>query len=299
MIEKRLRGLPEKYRELAGALRRDLDISELYLTEYPANVVHGGGCGALGISEMGIDQVEADWIGSQGYALDSRIQQAAKAYGWNYVGGITKAFAGHSYCASHSYFRHFEGSYQLEGSKEGTLHPNHRGHQVIGEHLLHAIVLPRQFPTKRVTITFTQVEVGGTGGLVKGAQSSGVLKSISRERASPKTKGIHVLARRRVFTQGGPSSGTPDPAGVSLWVAEFQNDMPGEHYFRVSALGKWVNLPTGKFTFSFDVYPAPASPRHAVATVFGFTDKGGLGGFTKRFTAKGRTKRQPPTGKWA
>jgi hypothetical protein len=79
--------------------------------------------------------------------VNATLREAADRQGWNYVGGIFASFQNYGYAAKDTWFRRAKASEQHQGPSlspvgyirgelaPGTLHPNHRGHQVIADHL--------------------------------------------------------------------------------------------------------------------------------------------------------------------
>ncbi len=229
-IDNRLAGLPDKYDALASAISDNLNVAEVYVIDYPENVLDGGGCGVL----SGITSNEADSIELAARQLTIRIRDAADKHHWNMVHGdkgrtLTEAFqrdGGHSYCANSTWFVGVQESFQKQGPKLGALHPNFKGHQAIKDLFLKSIRLGQRYDTfTRVTLTIEAVKTG------KSTQTG---------------NGANV----RVAVSGTPYS-PPYPIECNFHISE-------------SDMGKYVNPPSNKCTFTLDVYHPPRSPRHAV-----------------------------------
>jgi hypothetical protein len=73
--------------------------------------------------------------------LNQVVATAAATNNWTFIGGINQAgFATHGYCATQRWFRHYDESKTVEGTKDGTLHPNVAGHNFYGFQLGSALI---------------------------------------------------------------------------------------------------------------------------------------------------------------
>jgi hypothetical protein len=136
---------------------------EVYVADYPSNVLVGGGCNELwnvGPNEGAAIQAEGESL------LSPAIYAAAQKFGWNIVLGangnstITDAFAGHAYCDKPRWFVGVNESAQKQGPKTGALHPNRAGHKIFGAMLAQAIKLgPTPEPYARVVLTVKAIRL--------------------------------------------------------------------------------------------------------------------------------------------
>ena len=61
-------------------------------------------------------------------------------FGWNFVDGIDEAFATHGYCANDHWIVRLKESFAIQGDGIGTMHPNSKGHDLMGKKLVDKIV---------------------------------------------------------------------------------------------------------------------------------------------------------------
>jgi hypothetical protein len=231
-----LDSLRDKYRALAEALSNSTKMPttrEVYLNDYPADPFHGGGCGALGLPGLGIDDVEASQISDLGNALDSAIWRATHTFRgdydhWNLVTFVSTAFASHAYCDKDPWFTTYEQSWAQQGNKKGTAHPNAPGH-IAYANLLRQAMVPdqRSQPYRHLTITIEAVKV----------------------------------------SKGDPSFDRT----IELTLFQDQGiDATVTRYLKVPQDGQWKQVSPDLGTFTLDVFPAPASPRHATGLYMDF-----------------------------
>ena len=64
------------------------------------------------------------------------MKAATQAHGSTLVDGIYQGFAKHGYCADDNYLVRLQESFLRQGNKEGTVHPNVRGHAVYADNIL-------------------------------------------------------------------------------------------------------------------------------------------------------------------
>jgi hypothetical protein len=158
---KSLVGLSTTYDELGSRLRESqLDIGEIYISDYPVRVFRSGGCGALGTLGVGITAGDGGLMETYGFQLNNEIRKAARRNHWNFVQSLETQFAMHAYCDNPSYFVKYETSWEYQGDKNGTAHPNREGHAQIGRLFRGAVVLKDAFsPYRHVKITIVAVKL--------------------------------------------------------------------------------------------------------------------------------------------
>ncbi len=138
---------------------KQLNIRKTLITEYPVGlfettqngmVINGTPCGVFSnlVNQVNLEKEDGILFKKLGNLLNSTIDTAAQKYGWIYVGGIQKAFAGHGYCSPSSYYVGAEESCKTQDDFMGIAHPNIKGHQVIGEEIYKELkVIIDQFGT--------------------------------------------------------------------------------------------------------------------------------------------------------
>lgn len=142
-------GKPGSLDRLADALR-DINIRQVYITEYPTaffdRTVSGrvgirGGCEVFSPGfGASIDKADAELMKASAERLNEVLKAKANDHGWVYVGGVAGGFTGHGYCMDHGrYFVRTSESLVLEGDADGTMHPNAYGHRVYGDSIVTAI----------------------------------------------------------------------------------------------------------------------------------------------------------------
>ena len=146
---------------LSGLLPRT---REIYFNNYPSEVFRNGACGKLGKTGFGIDTAEAAEMSIWGTKLNHRITEETNryrsdAYRWNQVADLTAPFFSHAYCDTGSWFTSYERSWETQGNKSGTAHPNAAGHIEYGKILRRAIVLQQgTTPYRRLTVTIDSIK---------------------------------------------------------------------------------------------------------------------------------------------
>ncbi len=140
--------LPGKFKALSQDLNKlNVSSDRIFLMEYPTalfekmdsngNAYDGYGCGVFTNwgwkSRNSIDRYDSALFRDLGSRLNGSISVACSEYGWNYIGGIQKAFAGHGYCSDDSYYVSMEDSCKEQGDFLGTAHPNGKGHNVYAQ----------------------------------------------------------------------------------------------------------------------------------------------------------------------
>jgi len=139
--------LPSNYRDLAQAIVGTLgmDPAGVYLTEIPdvTRDEHGQTCGwpttfpsspsdllRAAIQELpGVTQTEMQWASEHVLTqLRAAMQAAADEHSWRFVEGVNARFEGHGYCAAEPWLVRLQNTFQIQGGKDGALHPNVAGH---------------------------------------------------------------------------------------------------------------------------------------------------------------------------
>lgn len=133
--------LPQHYAELASAIQ-SLDPGQVLVTDYPDLTRNQRGQVApiLGPGDVTlIDRADAMLASTKIIpALDAAIASAAKTDHWTLVPGITADFLTHGYPSTTPWIRTLGQSLLIEGSVDGTFHPNADGQQDIADRLLDA-----------------------------------------------------------------------------------------------------------------------------------------------------------------
>ncbi len=157
--------LPALYARLDDAIRSQLRVDQVYITEYfnplrgnsgqycvegaqPPLIIHTSIECKAGPPLIDLRADESQWAEEQVVGpLNVQVAAAAAAHDWHFVGHIAERFTdfggvGHGYCASKSerWIRRFEESCAVQGTEKGTLHPNEPGHLVYGSRLFISLV---------------------------------------------------------------------------------------------------------------------------------------------------------------
>jgi hypothetical protein len=221
--------LPARYDALAAALREKLPATrEVYLNNYPANVFRGGACGVLGLPGVGIDDVEAAEINRWGVALDARIAEATDRFRTNANRwNLVDDLSGPF--SAHAYCDNPSWFRSYSQSWEGQGDENGTAHPNAAGHLAYRDVIRRAMVPTQVGSPYRHLTVT-------------------------------IKAVRAAAVSGSPTL----PVRTALF--EYQNDAyPLTRVLNVPQNGLWTNIPATLGTFVLDVYPAPSTPRHAVA----------------------------------
>lgn len=234
-----LNELDAKYDRVARKIRQELNVKEVYILQYPVNIFtdkNGNAqkceCLSLGPDALstGLSAAEVSWLGMAGQTLNKKIKEAAKRHNWNYIYGVQDKFIGRGYCESAStrYLLHRRESLYIQGEKDGAMHPNKKGHKAVSDLLVNAIELNNiQQPKKRVTIRFQKIISG-----------------------LPVQAG-NVNANFQITIRQAPK------AGFKGLYDYFIGEMYTEFINMNIPANKWIDLPDGKYSFSFDVFPTP------------------------------------------
>jgi lysophospholipase L1-like esterase len=136
-----LKALPGRFAELAAAIQA-LGPARVLVTGYPdltrnqrGNVAAIPGPGGFTLVSKRDAQLVSRTIIPR---LDAAIARAAAAYHWTLVAAIDADFRPHGYPSRTPWFRTLGQSLQMEGSIDGTFHPNAAGQQDIAMRLLEA-----------------------------------------------------------------------------------------------------------------------------------------------------------------
>jgi lysophospholipase L1-like esterase len=161
--------LPSRFRELSDRLQLGMSVAEVYTILYPQTPFSGAGekrqsCNVFEdrlIGNMGVQEREIRVIESLGERLNAGILEVSRQMNWNPV-DARKVFRGAGYCAPASRRKlvRLNESCRTIGRRDGTMHPNRAGHQMIAERLMEAIVLgPVPRPSHRVTVRIQSIAV--------------------------------------------------------------------------------------------------------------------------------------------
>lgn len=150
-FSKDLAKLPGRYDLLAAALaQRGVPANRVYLTEYfdPTRDDAGRFCDKTILADFPlakktgfvITAAEAQWASETMMPqLNLEGARAAARHGWNRVSGIRDPFLTHGYCAKDHWVVRYAESMPAQGNKDGTLHPNRRGHELYGLRIAEAL----------------------------------------------------------------------------------------------------------------------------------------------------------------
>ena len=117
----------------------------VFLVEYPTglfdrvkngDVTSEPGCGIFEGLDQDIDREDAEAIATVGRELNEMLRRVANRHGWIMIDGIDGGFAGHGYCDEDTFFVGAEASCRQQGDFDGTMHPNHKGHQVYKDRIV-------------------------------------------------------------------------------------------------------------------------------------------------------------------
>ncbi len=125
-------GLYQQVADRFKALMPKLTSDRMYISEYPnatqnddlshcPDVFPQNNLPGLSLSET----VFADNIVTHG--LDDMVALNAADEGWNFIGGVYDAYAGHGYCADDHWITRFDETFLNQGNHTGVVHPNPSG----------------------------------------------------------------------------------------------------------------------------------------------------------------------------
>ncbi len=172
-------GIPAKYNNLVSTIQdevvgRGIPVGGIYMTEYPDDPFSRFGGDRSGCNYMMlINHSEASRMHVLAQALNSHIRDLVsreKPPGhpeWHVVDRIPEAFALNGYCADQSYWISVIQSYNVQGDRNGTLHPNWWGHRVYEREITRVLLdeLGRSDltePAFEVAVTLNSIEVVDT-----------------------------------------------------------------------------------------------------------------------------------------
>jgi hypothetical protein len=232
-----------------------LDVADVYITDYPGAPFgeSRGGCGLLGLPGIGIESREAQAMAGVGLQLYWATGRAAVANGWNWVPGMSNAFAGHDYCASDPYLVSLEASLLRQGTIFGAVHPNTIGHAKLANLLLDAIVFRPQLPHwhARLVVQDVRVEPDFHGPTLRRADQTGPGAEETGQPPPPPPPSDRYSFDFELRT-------IPNwPAGIG-------------HRFTIpkTSTGQWIKVPAELGTFEVDLYDPPRPPRYPTSVDF-------------------------------
>jgi hypothetical protein len=206
---------------------------EVYLNDYPSRVFEGGACGILSgtlngihVPSKGIDSAEAEEMQHWGDALNAKVVKA------------TEDFRG--------------------DALRWNLVPDLT--QPFGPHAY--CDSPSWFTSLEQSVS-NQGDMNGTAhpNATGHAAYGNLLRSaIVLNQATQPTARVTITLEAVKVSPGGGTFNV-DPV---FW--RYQNDPSGEtRWFHVPQNGLWTPVPTAIGTYTYDMYVAPSSPRHAVS----------------------------------
>jgi lysophospholipase L1-like esterase len=135
-----LKSLPTQYAQLGKAIK-GLNPTKVQVTNYP-DLTHdqNGAVAAIPgpLDTTLISLADAQFASTQILApLDAAVATAAKANHWT-LASITAAFNTHGYPSTNTFIRQLDESIEMEGSADGTFHPNAAGEAAIAAQILAA-----------------------------------------------------------------------------------------------------------------------------------------------------------------
>ncbi len=125
-------GLYQQVADRFATLLPKVTHDRVYLSEYPnatqdddlsycPDINPLNNLPGLSLSET----VFADSVVTHG--LDNQVRTNALDEGWNFIGGVYDAFAGHGYCADDHWITRFDETFRNQGNHTGVVHPNPKG----------------------------------------------------------------------------------------------------------------------------------------------------------------------------
>jgi len=148
-----IQALPGHYANLAKAVKA-LNPGQVMISPYPdvTRDQDGNPAAILGPLDVTlISQADAEFASSTMIPpLNSAVAAAAKTYGWTYLSQIPADFNTHGYPSTSPWIRTLGESLEMEGTDQGTFHPNATGHQDIARRMYQAYrPLMNRFPSAR------------------------------------------------------------------------------------------------------------------------------------------------------
>jgi lysophospholipase L1-like esterase len=141
-----LRWAPERYSNLANAIASSgrVPAERVFITEYfdPSRDDGGDFCEIVDPRYRVplMSKGEFQWA-SEGMLprVNREVQRAAERHGWNFLGGITRQFLNHGYCADDRWVRQILESLVVQGDQFGAFHPNVAGHAIYRDAIKHGL----------------------------------------------------------------------------------------------------------------------------------------------------------------
>lgn len=144
-----VQALPAQYANLAKAVR-GLNPGQVMISPYP-DVTHdqnGNPAEILGPLDITlISKANAEFASSTMIPpLNAAVAAAAKAYNWTYLSQIPADFNTHGYPSTSRWIRTLGESLEMQGTDQGTFHPNATGHQDVARRMYQAYRPLGRFP---------------------------------------------------------------------------------------------------------------------------------------------------------
>jgi hypothetical protein len=234
LLSKDPKDAKHSYPALADALRAKLPATrEVYLSGYPAGVFRGGGCGMLGLPAIGIDEAEGEEMYTWGLFLNAKIRQAAVTFrGGDDRWNLVGDLAGPF--DSHRYCDRDSWFTKFEQSWAYQGNKNGTAHPNAAGHIAYANLLRQAMVPDQGSQPYRHLTI--------------TIKSVKV------ANGSHSVDRT-----------------IELTLYQGQGiDATLTRYLQVPQDGQWHQVPPELGTFTLDVFPAPASPRHATALYMDF-----------------------------
>jgi hypothetical protein len=235
-----LAGLPSQYGKLAAALRAKLPATrEVYLNDYPSDVFRGGACGELGRDGFGINGAEAAEMNLWGGRLSQTITAAAVAHRSDSDRWNVIGDLADPF-ESHAYCD--KDSWFTTYEQSWRTQGNEKG---------------TAHPNAAGAIEYAKL-----------LRQAMVLDQV----AQPYRRLTITIKAVRV---GGPSIVTEFPVDMTLFQDQ-NGDASLTRRMYVPQNGQWTTVPPALGVFTLDVFPAPSSPRHAIALRMELADMFGI-----------------------
>jgi hypothetical protein len=139
--------LQAHYDDLAAAIQARGNIGKVYITEYfdpthNAEGNYGDPTSNFGCTFSSMTAASWQWAhDSVVVPLNNNVAEAARAHGWQFVGGIASQFLNHGFCAwtkGQNWVVGLDSAF-VQGDIDGTAHANHLGQQVYRDAITNAI----------------------------------------------------------------------------------------------------------------------------------------------------------------
>lgn len=148
-----IQALPGQYAQLAKAVQA-LNPGQVMIAPYPdvTRDQNGNVAAILGPLDVTlVSKANAEFASSTMIPpLNAAVAAAAKAYNWTYLSQISSDFNTHGYPSTSRWIRTLGESEEMQGTDQGTFHPNATGHQDIARRMYQAYrPLMSRFPVAR------------------------------------------------------------------------------------------------------------------------------------------------------